>query len=420
MSARRAPAAELVMIGTEMLALGMRDTNSEFLKRELAELGYEVRQVSVAADDEELLRDVLRAALRRADLTILGGGLGPTGDDRTRQALARALGVRLRAEARSWERIRAWYRARRRLPKHGARAQALLPSGALGIDNPLGSAPGIWWERRGKRAVALPGVPSELMAMWRQQVKPRLMQGGGARALASFSVGGLPEAEVDSRIARLYRRRNLDVTVLARTDHIEVHVRARRAGPEGQREVARAARQVRRLLGASVYAEGEVTLERAVGERLRRRGESLAVAESCTGGLLAARLTSVPGSSDYFLGGVTAYADAVKRRVLGVPASVLRRHGAVSAPCARALAEGARRRLGSHWALALTGIAGPGGGSTRKPVGTVFLGLARRGGAPRARRLHVRGDRAEIRQRAAAAALLWLDRRLRAGGRGGM
>jgi nicotinamide-nucleotide amidase len=416
MSARTAPAAELIMIGTEMLALGMRDTNSEFLKRELAELGYEVRQVSVAADDEDLLRDLLRAALRRADLTVIGGGLGPTGDDRTRQALARALGVGLREDASSWERIRAWYRERRRVPKHGARAQALRPAGTLGVDNPLGSAPGIWWQRRGRRAVALPGVPSELMAMWREQVRPRLARAGGIRSQASFSVGRLPEAEVDARIARLYRRRQLDLTVLAKTDHIEVHLRARQAGAEGEREVARAARLVRRVLGANVYAEGESNLEQAVGERLSRRKETLAVAESCTGGLLAARLTSVPGSSGYFLGGVTAYADAVKRRMLGVPARVLRRHGAVSAACARALAEGARRRLGSDWALALTGVAGPGGGSAGKPVGTVFIGLAERGGRPRARRFHLSGDRAAIRQRAAAAALLWLDRRLRAGG----
>jgi nicotinamide-nucleotide amidase len=416
MSARRAPTAELVMIGTEMLALGMRDANSEFLKRELAELGYEVRHLSVAADDEDLLCDLLRGALRRADLSVIGGGLGPTGDDRTRRALARALGVGLREDPRSWERIRAWYRERRRLPRHGARAQALLPAGARAIDNPLGSAPGIWWERGRRRAVALPGVPAEMMAMWRREVRPRLAGGTGARALASFSIGGLPEAEVDARIRSLYRRRGLDLTVLAKTDHIEVHLLARRPGAGGRREVEDAARRVRRLLGANIYAEGEVTLEQAVGERLRRRRERLAVAESCTGGLLAARLTSVPGSSDYFLGGVTAYADAAKRRLLGVPAALLRRHGAVSAACARSLAAGARRRLASHWALAVTGVAGPGGGSARKPVGTVFVALARRGARPRARRLVLSGDRDAIRRRAAAAALLWLDRRLRARG----
>ena len=407
-----APRAELVMVGTEMLALGARDTNSEFLKRELIGLGYDVSQVCVAADDERLLTELLRAADRRADLTLIGGGLGPTGDDRTRQALARALGAPLRLDARSWERIRAWYRARRRLPRRGARAQALIPSGAEALDNPLGSAPGIWWSRRARRLVAMPGVPSEMRAIWYEQVRPRLEQPGRGTTVASFSIGGMPEAEVDGRIARLYRQPGLDVTILAKSGHIEVHLRGRGDAGRARRGVERAAAVVRRRLGRRIFAEGEGTLEQVVGERLRRRGETLAVAESCTGGGLGARLTSVPGSSDYFIGGVTAYSNRVKRALLGVPASVLRRPGAVSAPSARALAEGVRRRLRSDWALAVTGVAGPGGAAPGKPVGTVFIGLARRGRRPAVRRMLLPGERESVRQRAAAAALFWLWQRL--------
>jgi nicotinamide-nucleotide amidase len=411
----RLPRAELVMVGTEMLALGMRDTNSEYLKRELAELGYEVAQVSVVADDEALLAKVLGAAARRADLTVVGGGLGPTGDDRTRQALARALSVPLRLEARAWERVRRWYRARRRIPTRGARVQAMIPAGARSIDNPVGSAPGIWWKRRRRAIAALPGVPSEMESMWREQLRPLLGGTGALVPVASFSIGGLVEAEVDRRLADLYRRKDLDLTVLAKSGHIEVHVRAVGDPRRRQAAIEEAASRVRRRLGRRIFAAGGATLEQVVGERLRHRGESLAVAESCTGGLLGARITSVPGSSDYFSGGVIAYSDRVKRRALGVPAGVLRRHGAVSAAGAGALAEGARRRLGTDWAVAITGVAGPGGGTARKPVGTVYLGLAGRGRRPLSRRLRLFGDRASIRTRAAAAGLLWLHERLRGG-----
>lgn len=419
MSRGRVRRAELVMVGTEMLTLGARDTNSEFLKRELAALGYEVAHVSVAADDAELIAALARGALSRSDLVVVGGGLGPTGDDRTRQALARALGTRLRPDARAWGRIAAWYRARRRRPGRGARLQALVPAGAESVDNRLGSAPGVWWSRRGRVLVALPGVPAEMQAMWRREVRPRL-EGARARApSASFSIGGLPEAEVDARLADLYRRRHLDLTVLAKTGHIEVHLRGRGEPGRARPAVESAAAVVRRRLGTLIFAEGERTLEQVVGGGLRERGESVVVAESCTGGLLGARLTSVPGSSDYFLGGVTAYSDALKRRLLRVPETVLERAGAVSAACARAMAEGARRGLGGDWALAVTGVAGPGGGSARKPVGTVFIGLARRGEKAAARRLLLLGDRESVRRRAAAAALLWLCERLGGAGRPG-
>lgn len=400
------------MVGTEMLALGARDTNSEFLKRELADLGFEVTLSSVAADVEGLIAALARGALARADLVIVGGGLGPTGDDRTRQALARALGARLRHDSDAWERIVRWYRGRGRTPGRGARLQALLPRGAEALVNPVGSAPGIWCERGRRRLVALPGVPAEMEAMWRQEVRPRLAGTGRPIPVISFAIGGLPESDVDARLADLYRRPDLDFTILARTGHVEVHLRGRGDPARARRAVERAAAAVRRRLAGRIFAEGGRTLEQVVGERLRGRGETLAVAESCTGGLLGARLTSVAGSSDYFLGGVTAYADSAKRRLLGVPSAVLLRAGAVSAACARAMAEGARRRLGSDWALSVTGVAGPGGGTARKPVGSVFIGLAGPGPAQAARALRLAGDRETVRRRAVAAALLWLHERL--------
>lgn len=410
--------AALVMVGTEMLALGARDTNSEFLKAELRELGYEVEQVSVAADDENLIAELVGAALRRSELVVVGGGLGPTGDDRTRQALAGALRAPLRHHAAAWERVAGWYRERGRSPGRRGRVQALVPRGARPLDNASGSAPGIWWSKRGRSLAALPGVPAEMEPMWREQVRALLPRGAGAPCVASFAVGGLPESEVDERLAELYRRRSLDLTVLAKSGHIEVHLRGRGEAGRARRAVEEAAALVRRRLRGRIFSEGGRTLEEVAGERLRGRSQTLSVAESCTGGMLGARLTSVAGSSAYFLGGVTAYSNAVKRRLLGVPASVLRLAGAVSAPCARAMALGARRRLGSDWALSVTGIAGPGGGTAGKPVGTVYLGLAGPGGSAAARRQRLLGDRESVRRRAAAAALLWLCRRLGSRGRG--
>jgi len=414
-SAERIRRVELVVVGTEMLALGARDTNSDFLKPDLLELGYEPGLISIVPDEQERIVEVVRAALRRASLVVVGGGLGPTGDDRTRQALARVFGAGLRRDPRAWERVARWYRARGRFPGSGARLQALVPIGAESLDNPIGSASGIWWARGDRRVVALPGVPSELKAMWKEAVRPRLEAGGGSVPVASFSLGGLPEADVDARLAELYRRPDVEMTILAKTEHIEVHLRGKRASPAARRAVDRAAALVRRRLGRRIFAEGERTLEQAIGERLRERGETLAVAESCTGGLVGARITTVPGSSDYFVGGVTAYSNAVKRKVLGVPETILRRQGAVSAPCARALANEVCRRLGSDWGLSVTGVAGPGGGAPGKPVGTVFIGLARRGRRVSARALRLVGDRDSVRRRAAAAALLWLHRALGAG-----
>ncbi|MEE9218250.1 MAG: CinA family nicotinamide mononucleotide deamidase-related protein [Acidobacteriota bacterium] len=405
--------AELIMVGTEMLALGARDTNSEFLKRELAAMGYEVAQVSVVVDDGSLIRDAVKAAHARSHLTLVSGGLGPTRDDCTRAAIAAALGAKLQHDDRAWASIRRWYQVRRRRPGPGARKQSQIPGGAESIDNPVGSAPGIWSSARGRTLVALPGVPAELEHLWRASVRSRLEKRQGPALLASFQIGGLSEAEVDRRLSGLYRHRGLDVTLLAKTGHIEVHLRARAPARQPERTLQRAVAVVRRRLGRCIFSEHQESLEQVVGNCLRQRGETLSVAESCTGGGLGARLSGVPGSSDYFRGGVIAYADSAKRALLRVPQEVLRRHGAVSAPTARALAEGARRCLRCDWGLAITGVAGPGGGTRLKPVGTVFLALARAGRHAVARRLRLSGGRETVRRLAVAAALLWLYSRIR-------
>ncbi len=412
----RSGRAELIMVGTEMLALGARDTNSDILKKDLATIGYEVVALSVVVDELEVLSGVVRTALSRSQLTLISGGLGPTRDDRTRAAIARALGTALRSDPLAWRSIRRWYEQRGKKPGPGARRQSQVPRGAESLDNPVGSAPGIWWQRRGSMLAAIPGVPSEFERMWTEQVLPRVPKITSGFALASFRVGGLTEAYVDSRLADLYRRRLLDVTVLAKTGGIEVHVRGKKTDRRAAAAVTRAAAYVRRRLGRAIFAEGEETLEQVVGDRLRERGETLAVAESCTGGALGALLTQAPGSSEYFQGGIIAYSDAAKRRLLQVPAATLRRHGAASAPVVRALAEGARRRMECDWGLAITGVAGPGGGTATKPVGRVFLGLAGAGRRTLFRRLQLSGSRESIRQRAAAAALLWFRSILRSGG----
>lgn len=412
----QAARAELIMVGTEMLALGARDTNSDILKKDLAAIGYEVVVLSVVADELKVLSGVVRTALVRSQLTLISGGLGPTRDDRTRAAIAGALGVPLCSDPSAWQSIRRWYDVRGRKPGPGARRQSQVPRGAESLDNPVGSAPGIWWQRSGSMLAAIPGVPWEFERMWTEQVLPRVPKIGTGSPLASFRVGGLTESYVDSRLVDLYRRPLLDVTMLAKTGAIEIHLRGKKTDRRAASAVRRAAAYVRRRLGRAIFAEGEATLEQVVGDRLRQRGETLAVAESCTGGVLGARLTLVPGSSEYFQGGIIAYSDGVKRRLLQVPAATLRRHGAVSAPVARALAEGARRRLKCDWGLAITGVAGPGGGTAAKPVGRVFLGLAGAGRRTLSRQLQLSGSRETIRQRSAAAALLWLHSALRAGG----
>jgi len=404
---------ELVCVGTELLT-GNVNTHTSYFAGALLSAGLRLDLETAVPDETDRIRDALRGALERSDVVLVSGGLGPTFDDLTREGAAAALGRRLRLIPELLDRIRAKFR-RAHLPMPRAnRRQAWLVEGARALENLSGSAPGQLFTKDRKEGrqtlVLLPGPGEELKPIFERDVLPflkRTYRAGLHLATGTFRLTGLMESEADERIRSLVRgsRGKVEFTILAGGGLVEIRATARgRTEKETQAGLRRVRRALRKALGPRLYGEGEDTLEGVVGEKLRRRGETLAVAESCTGGLLAGRVTSIPGSSDYFLGGVVCYSNDVKVRELGISPETLRRHGAVSEACARELAQGARKKVGADWALSVTGIAGPGGGTPQKPVGLVFIGLAGRR-AFQARRFLLHGDRLRIRTLATVRAL---------------
>jgi nicotinamide-nucleotide amidase len=411
--------AELIAVGSELLVGGRLDTNSLFLTDRLGALGIEVRWKSIVGDDERDIADALRASRRRAEVILVTGGLGPTRDDLTREAVARAAGRPLRRRPDAVDALVARLKGWGRTPAPRQLRQAFLPKGTDLLENPIGTAPGFSFRWNGRFVAVLPGVPREAEQMFDAAVVPKLIGGSDTqvdrRVIHTF---GLIEAEVDRRLDGLFpRRTGISLGFLASPLGVLVSVtavgRPSAIGPRLDKAVA----TIKRRLGRSVFAEGAKTMEEVVGLELARRGLTLAVAESCTGGLIGHRLTQVPGSSAYFDRGVICYSNAAKTALLGVPETVLMQHGAVSAEVALAMAKGARIRSGTHIGLSVTGIAGPGGGSERKPVGLVYVGLDARGSRGMdaksiAQEYRFHGDRATIKMRAAQAALNLLRERL--------
>ena len=412
--------AELIAVGSELLRFGKRDGNSEWLTGQLQRAGIEVTARTAVDDDVDRIASLLAAALRRADVVLITGGLGPTEDDRTREALGRALGAPLVLDESRVERLHELYeRYGRTLGAAEATKQARRPQGSSWIENSLGSAPGVLVQREGRILAALPGVPAEMRAMFGATLLPLLGRAGShpLRGL-TLKIVGQTESSLDRRLHDLYATAGLDVTVLGGLEGLELHVRARSVGGRDVDDVAALAkfeRQTRQRLGADVFGNGEERLPAVVGALLEQRGRTLATAESCTAGLLGAALTTVPGSSGWYRGGVIAYADELKRTLAGVRAKTLAAHGAASEAVARELAEGARKRCGADLGLGLTGIAGPGGGSPEKPVGLVHLAL-QDGASGLHQRLRLIGDRETVRRRAVTAALDLVRRRLLEGG----
>jgi nicotinamide-nucleotide amidase len=384
--------AEILTIGDELLRGEIVDSNKAFLAERLLQLEIETRFQSSVRDDPEDMRDAFLRARGRAEIVIVSGGLGPTRDDLTIEVLARTFGRELVLHEPSLAAIRAFFaRVGREMAENNAR-QARVPAGAEVLENPVGTAPGCLLEvpagAAGGAAPALffclPGVPRELMKMMDEQVLPRI---AARRAAAGAPAGvmravllrtfGLGESNLDQELRDVAREG--DVTLGFRTAFPDNYLRpvARGATPaEAEARLAKVCDAIRERLGALVYGTGDETLEQVVGALLAARGLSVASAESCTGGLVGARLTAVPGSSRYYRGGVVAYSNEAKQALLDVPAEALRRHGAVSAEVARAMAEGARRRLGADLAVSTTGISGPDGGTPQKPVGLVYVGFA--------------------------------------------
>lgn len=405
--------AVVIAAGSELLLAGRPDGNGAWLGVRLAGLGIETVWRASVQDDPRCIAALVTAALADADVVVVTGGLGPTEDDRTREGIAAALGVSLVRDDAVVARIEERFRRRGRSPLPAQARQADRPEGAEWIDNPIGTAPGILFERDGRLLAALPGVPAEMTAMFEAYVVPRAARYGGAGPFRrTVRVAGRPESYVEHRVSDLYATAGTVTTILASAGTVDLVVTARGAGPgEARARLDAFEDAVRARLGDDVYGLDDETLAGVVGALLHRRGETIAVAESCTGGLLGAALTDVPGSSAWFRGGLVCYANDLKASLAGVSAAILREYGAVSEPTARALAAGARRSCGADYGLGVTGIAGPGGGTPDKPVGTVHVALDD-GGAGRTVSLAWPGDRDLIRRRSVSAALDLVRRRL--------
>lgn len=378
---------EVLCIGTELLLGQILNSNARWLAEQLAALGLPHYRQEVVGDNRERLIAAVRAAAGRCRVLITTGGLGPTPDDLTTEAIAAAFETPLEERPEVWAAIQARLAARGRAVAPSNRRQALLPRGATLLPNPTGTAPGlIWSPRPGFTLITFPGVPSEMRAMWAATAEPWLRQAGLVQAVFAsrrLHFWGVAESSLAERVGDLLAASNPTLApYAAAAGGVMLRLTARAdSAPAAAALLAPLEAELRRRTGLDCYGADDDSLASVVLQLLRERGETLAVAESCTGGGLGAALAAVPGASDVFLGGVIAYANALKERLLGVPADLLQRHGAVSDPVAVAMAEGARRAAGSTWALSLTGVAGPGGGSDEKPVGLVQIGLAGPDGA---------------------------------------
>jgi nicotinamide-nucleotide amidase len=405
---------EVVTVGTELLLGHTLDTNAVDLGRALAAAGVEVTRRTTVSDRPAAVRDAVREALERAEFVLTTGGLGPTSDDLTKTAVAELLGKRLLLNEEVLRHLEQRFRRLGRPMPAANRGQAEVPEGAVVLPNPRGTAPGLWLEDgQGRVVIMLPGVPAEMRGLLMEEVLPRLVArraaaGEAPRVVLSRTLRttGTPESAVAERVAPV--ESGLDPLTLAYIPGpagVDLRLTAWGLVPEdAERRLAAAAARLREVLGTRCYGEDETDLAAVVLNQLRARGERLAVAESCTGGVLGSRLTAIPGASDTFVGGVIAYDNAVKTALLDVPDAMLAEQGAVSEAVVGAMAAGAQRRFGVAAALAVTGIAGPSGGTPEKPVGTVWI-AARHGDRTRALMRIFPGARDEIRARSAQATL---------------
>jgi nicotinamide-nucleotide amidase len=412
--------AAVVAVGSELLSTDRLDTNSLRLAALFERHGVELVRKAAVGDDEGEIAAEVGHALARAELVVITGGLGPTADDVTREAVAAALGRSLEERETVWRTIERRFAALGRLPSSNNRRQAQVIDGAAVLANDRGSAPGLRVEDGSRALFLMPGPPYELEGLIERELAPWLERraaaaggAGSARERRTLRIALRPESEVDRALEPAYEEFGREwMTVLAAPGEVQVRVVA--SGPEAERRsrLERMTRRVRELLGDAVYAEGETaTLEGTVVEALAGRGLTVATAESCTGGLLAERLTRVPGSSRVFPGGAVVYSNAAKSRQLEVEPALIAEHGAVSEPVARALARAARERFEADYGVGITGVAGPDGGSAEKPVGTVHLAVDG-GGRVDHRRLRLPGDRERVRWQATQAALEMLRGRL--------
>ena len=405
------PDAEIIAIGSELLTPQKVDTNSLYLTDQLNALGVEVVRKTVVGDDRARLTDTILGAIARSQIIVLTGGLGPTEDDLTRDAAASALGRGMVFRQDICDVIEERFRKFQRKMVEINRRQAYIVEGAEVLPNDRGTAPGQWIEHESVRLMLLPGPPSELKWMFEKHCLPRLEKFLPPQVIRilTLHVVGMPESDLDQLIAPVYMRYpNLATTILAVSGEIHIHLRARSANAgEAEALIAEVAGQIEPLIGDRIYSRNGDSLEKVAGDLLRARHAHLSVAESATAGLLGGRITAVPNSSDYFLGGFVTYSNAMKSKLLGVPEAMLAEDTAVSEPVAKAMAEGARERTGSDYALSITGYAGPDGDK----VGLVFIGLATPQGTE-VRRVQFPGNRDWVRTFSTNIALDMLRRKL--------
>jgi nicotinamide-nucleotide amidase len=411
--------AEIIAIGSELLTPFRQDTNSLYLTEKLNQLGVEVIFKTIVGDDRERLTGAASLAVSRAEIVIFMGGLGPTEDDLTREALADALGLELHRDPAIITSLEKRFAARGWKMAPNNLKQADVISGATVLPNANGSAPGQWmsgkYEGRERIIILLPGPPHELKALFEEQCLPRLRAKLPPQfiAIRELKITGLGESQCDARVAPIYKlATDVQTTILAGAGEIQLHLKSRADSLEvAQSRVDQLVGKIEEELGDCVFSDNGDSMEQIVGYYLQMRNATLAVAESCTGGLLAERITSVSGSSRYFVGGAVVYSNQLKTAFADVSADLIEKHGAVSSEVAAALADGIRRRAGATLGLGITGVAGPTGGTAEKPVGLVFHALASDGGTEVAER-RFPGDRKRIRRFASQQALDMVRRKL--------
>jgi nicotinamide-nucleotide amidase len=411
--------AEIIAVGSEMLTPFRQDTNSLYLTEKLNQLGVEVVAKTIIDDHRERIVASARFALTRADIVIFMGGLGPTEDDLTREAVAETLQLQLHRDPEILAALERRFAARgmKMTPNNGKQADVI--AGATVLPNPNGTAPGQWitgrYGQQDKILILLPGPPFELKALFDQECTERLRERVPRQFIAvrELKIALMPESQCDARVAPIYRRyTDVQTTILAGAGEIQLHLRTRSNSLEAaQRRVDRLVDEIEAELGDWVFSDNGESLEQIVGYFLQMRGATISTAESCTGGLLAERLTSISGSSRYFLGGAVVYSNELKTAFADVPPALLKKHGAVSKEVAKALADGIRRRCGTSFGLGITGIAGPKGGTPEKPVGLVFHALSSESGTEVVERKFP-GDRKRIRWFASQQALDMVRRKL--------
>jgi len=406
--------AKLIAVGSELLRFGRHDSNGDWITERLQRLGVEVVGRALVGDDHGRTAAEIGAAVDSADIVVLTGGLGPTEDDRTREALAQALGLALERDDRRVARLREFFDRRGKEFHPEQEKQADRPSGAVWIDNPLGIAPGILYRGESFLVIALPGVPAEMKRMFDDTVAPLIGQAGEGRlARRVLKIGGRFESSVDAQVRDLYDTPGVEVTILTGAEGIELHLLAT-ADDAGQARarVDRLDRELAARLGLDLYGRDDETLAGIIGRMLVQRGDSVATAESCTAGLLSATATAVAGSSCWFRGGLVVYSDDLKVSLAGVPPDILEACGAVSEEVARCLAQGARRRCGADYGVGITGVAGPGGGTEEKPVGLVHVAIAEDDQRTEHWKIQQIGGRELVRRRTVVFALDRLRRAL--------